>query len=122
MIIGSRQQTNSGSSNGVIYVKDWDGKDAYHSSFFAQRYGITEKQIDTSNSTQLVSRQYVKCNLYVNANIPGQYYVELYFTETPVYQTKGYSMEAKYNVTVVNNKISSLELISQQSVSKKWGW
>lgn len=46
LIIGSRQQTNSGSSDGVIYVKEWDGKDAYHSSFLAQRYGITEKQID----------------------------------------------------------------------------
>lgn len=77
------------------------------------------KQIDTSNSTQLVSKQYLESNLYLNANAPGQYYVELYYTATPVYETKGYTMEAKYNVTVVDNKINSLELISQQSVSKK---
>lgn len=29
-----------------MYVKHWDGKDAYHSSLLAQRYGITAEQID----------------------------------------------------------------------------
>ncbi|MBO0441542.1 CHAP domain-containing protein [Candidatus Enterococcus ikei] len=39
-------QSSSASDNGSVYVKHWDGKDAYHSSLLAQRYGITAKQID----------------------------------------------------------------------------
>lgn len=38
--------SSSASDSGSIYVKHWDGKDAYHSSLLAQRYGITAKQID----------------------------------------------------------------------------
>lgn len=71
------------------------------------------KQIDTSNSTQLVSKQYLESNLYLNANVPGQYYVELYYTETPIYESKGYKIVAKYEITIVDNKINTLELISK---------
>ncbi|MDT2867881.1 hypothetical protein [Lactococcus lactis] len=72
------------------------------------------KQIDTSNSTQLVSKQYLESNLYLNANVPGQYYVELYYSETPIYEQKGYKIEAKYEITLIDNKINSLELISKK--------
>lgn len=34
------------SLDGVFYVEHWDGADAYHSDFLAQRYGITAEQID----------------------------------------------------------------------------
>lgn len=36
----------SSADNGSMYVKHWDGEDAYHSSLLAQRYGITAEQID----------------------------------------------------------------------------
>lgn len=39
-------QSVRASDNGSIYVAHWDGKDAYHSSLLAQRYGITAEQID----------------------------------------------------------------------------
>lgn len=42
----SSQDNTSSDSQGAMYVKHWDGKDAYHSSFLAQRYGITAEQID----------------------------------------------------------------------------
>lgn len=71
------------------------------------------KQIDTSNSTQLVSKQYLESNLYLNANTPGQYYVELYYTETPIYEQKGYKIVAKYEITIIDNKVNTLELISK---------
>ncbi|SFL29088.1 CHAP domain-containing protein [Lactococcus garvieae] len=45
LLLGSTQSQAS-STDGVFYVAHWDGKDAYHSSFLAQRYGITAKQID----------------------------------------------------------------------------
>lgn len=40
-------QSASASDNGSFYVKHWDGKDAYHSSLLAQRYGIKAEQIDS---------------------------------------------------------------------------
>lgn len=45
LFIGGKQSSSS-SDNGSIYVKHWDGKDAYHSSLLAQRYGIKAEQID----------------------------------------------------------------------------
>ena len=40
-------QNSSASDSGEMYVEHWDGKDAYHSSLLAQRYGIKEEQIDS---------------------------------------------------------------------------
>ncbi|MGT9161890.1 CHAP domain-containing protein [Enterococcus faecalis] len=40
-------QNSAASDNGEMYVEHWDGKDAYHSSLLAQRYGIKEEQIDS---------------------------------------------------------------------------
>ncbi|HFE9852530.1 CHAP domain-containing protein [Enterococcus faecalis] len=40
-------QSNPGSDGGTMYVEHWDGKDAYHSSLLAQRYGIKAEQIDS---------------------------------------------------------------------------
>lgn len=47
LLMFSSQSNASTDSDGVIYVKHWDGKDAYHSSLLAQRYGITAEQIDS---------------------------------------------------------------------------
>lgn len=111
--IDSRANTLKESMTDIAYEANYIEQDSNSLKSLLSKYEKT-KQIDTSNSTQLVSRQYLKCNLYLNANIPGQYYVELFFTETPVYQTKGYSMEAKYNITMADAKVSSLDLISQK--------
>jgi hypothetical protein len=46
MLLMFSSGSSSASDNGSVYVKHWDGKDAYHSSLLAQRYGITAKQID----------------------------------------------------------------------------
>ena len=53
-IIGGGNQQESGGNNlaGGTYVKHWlpvsgGSDDAYHSDFLAQRYGITEEQIDS---------------------------------------------------------------------------
>ena len=74
------------------------------------------KQIDTSNSTALVSRQYLNSNIYQNANSQNQYYVDVTYTETPVYQKTGYTMEAKYNLTIEEGQVLGLTLLSQQAV------
>jgi len=39
-------QSSASSDDGVFYVENWDGPDAYNSSLLAQRYGITAEQID----------------------------------------------------------------------------
>lgn len=44
--LSSQNDTSSG-NEGEMYVKHWDGKDAYHSSLLAQRYGIKAEQIDS---------------------------------------------------------------------------
>lgn len=46
LIGNNNNSANSNTNDGVFYVKNWDGNDAYHSSFLAQRYGITVAQID----------------------------------------------------------------------------
>ena len=42
----SNQDESNSSLDGLEYVKHWSGRDAYTSSLLAQRYGITEQQID----------------------------------------------------------------------------
>lgn len=116
--IDNRAKTLKESMTEPAYQTNYIEQDSNELKNLLSKYKKT-KEIDTSNSTQLVSRQYVESNLYLNANVPGQYYVELYYTATPIYETKGYTMEAKYNITVIDNKINSLELISQKSVSEK---
>ncbi|ARE13485.1 hypothetical protein LLUC08_1153 [Lactococcus lactis subsp. lactis] len=116
--ISHRAEDLKKSMTETAYQANYIEQDSDELKSLLSKYEKT-KQIDTSNSTQLVSKHYLESNLYLNANVPGQYYVELYYTAIPVYETKGYTMQAKYNVTVVDNKINSLELISQQSVPKK---
>jgi len=116
--IDNRAKLLKESMTEAAYQANYVAQDSDELKSLLSKYEKT-KQIDTSNSTQLLSKQYLESNLYLNANASGQYYVELYYTATPIYESKGYTMEAKYNVTVVDNKINSLELISQQSVSKK---
>ncbi|MDN3202061.1 CHAP domain-containing protein [Enterococcus faecalis] len=45
LLIGAKNEEDSNS--GSMYVEHWDGKDAYHSSLLAQRYGIKAEQIDS---------------------------------------------------------------------------
>lgn len=96
----------------AAYQANYIEQDSIELKSLLSKYEKT-KQIDTSNSTQLVSKQYLESNLYLNANVPGQYYVELYYTETPIYESKGYKIVAKYEITIVDNKINTLELISK---------
>ncbi|MDT2904812.1 hypothetical protein [Lactococcus lactis] len=96
----------------AAYQANYIEQDSIELKSLLSKYEKT-KQIDTSNSTQLVSKQYLESNLYLNANVPGQYYVEVYYTETPIYESKGYKIVAKYEITIVDNKINTLELISK---------
>lgn len=115
--IDNRAKLLKNSMTEAAYQTNYIEQDSNELKTLLSKYEKT-KQIDTSNSTQLVAKKYLESNLYLNANVSGQYYVELYYTATPIYETKGYTMEAKYNITVIDNKINSLELISQQAVSK----
>lgn len=115
--IDNRAKLLKNSMTEAAYQTNYIEQDSNELKTLLSKYKKT-KQIDTSNSTQLVAKKYLESNLYLNANVSGQYYVELYYTATPIYETKGYTMEAKYNITVIDNKINSLELISQQAVSK----
>lgn len=115
--IDNRAKQLKESMTEAAYQTNYIEQDSNELKTLLSKYEKT-KQIDTSNSTQLVAKKYLESNLYLNANVSGQYYVELYYTATPIYETKGYTMEAKYNITVIDNKINSLELISQQAVSK----
>ena len=115
--IDNRAKLLKNSMTEAAYQTNYIEQDSNELKTLLSKYEKT-KQIDTSNSTQLVAKKYLESNLYLNANVSGQYYVELYYTATPIYETKGYTMEAKYNITVIDNKINSLEFISQQAVSK----
>ena len=99
----------------TAYQNNYISDDAQHLKDFLSNYQKT-KQINTSNSTLLVSRQYSKSNIYLDANKDNQYYVELYYTETPVYQSSGYTIEAKYNISMIDNQVNNISLLNQQSV------
>ncbi|MQQ80504.1 hypothetical protein GFV15_05990 [Lactococcus lactis] len=110
--ISHRAEDLKKSMTEAAYQANYVEQDSDELKSLLSKYEKT-KQIDTSNSTQLVSKQYLESNLYLNANVPGQYYVELYYTETPIYELKGYKIIAKYEITIVDNKINTLELISK---------
>lgn len=110
--ISHRAEDLKKSMTEAAYQANYVEQDSDELKSLLSKYEKT-KQIDTSNSTQLVSKQYLESNLYLNANVPGQYYVELYYTETPIYESKGYKIIAKYEITIVDNKINTLELISK---------
>lgn len=69
-----------------------------------------DKTINTSNSSQLVSRSYIKSKVFQDASNKALYYVELYYTECPIYQEKGYPVVAKINLSVQNSKVDALEV------------
>ncbi|SFL29104.1 hypothetical protein [Lactococcus garvieae] len=76
------------------------------------------KTIDTSNSTQLIEQNYLSSKIYQQQNAaPGSYYVEVTYSERPIYQKEGTSMKARYNVTMEENKVAALNLIDTQPVS-----
>lgn len=110
--ISHRAEDLKKSMTEAAYQANYVEQDSDELKSLLSKYEKT-KQIDTSNSTQLVSKQYLESNLYLNANAPGQYYVELYYTETPIYEPKGYKMVAKYEITIIHNKVNTLELISK---------
>lgn len=69
-----------------------------------------DKTINTSNSSQLVSRSYIKSKVFQDASNKALYYVELYYTECPIYQEKGYPVVAKINLSVQDSKVDALEV------------
>jgi lipopolysaccharide export LptBFGC system permease protein LptF len=76
------------------------------------------KTIDTSNSTQLIESDYISSKIYQQQNAgEGAYYVEVTFTERPIYQKVGTTMVARYNVFVLQGKVDNLSLIDQKPVS-----
>ncbi|RZI47867.1 hypothetical protein [Lactococcus kimchii] len=110
--IDNRAKLLKESMTEAAYQANYIVQDSNELKSLLSKYEKT-KQIDTSNSTQLVARKYLESNLYLNANVSGQYYVELYYSETPIYESKGYKIVAKYEITIVDNKINTLELISK---------
>lgn len=76
------------------------------------------KTIDTSNSTQLIESDYISSKIYQQQNAgEGAYYVEVTFTECPIYQKVATTMVARYNVFVLQGKVDNLSLIDQKPVS-----
>lgn len=74
------------------------------------------KEVDTSNSTALVSRKYVRSNVYQDASKKSMFYTEVYFKEKLIYQKDYYAMVAKYNITMENGKVAKLEFIENHVI------
>ncbi|MDT2923000.1 hypothetical protein P7H94_13960, partial [Lactococcus lactis] len=74
------------------------------------------KQINTSNSTQLVARSYKKGSIYQSSDDKNKYFVEIEYLETPIYQKEGYMVDSKYDVTMDENKVAAINLTESKNI------
>lgn len=74
---------------------------------------LTTKQVDTSSGdVQLVSQKYQSANVTPSAQEPNRFYVELNYDETPVTTKETQSKTQLLWVSVTNNKVSDVEIIT----------
>lgn len=74
---------------------------------------LTTKQVDTSSGdVQLVSQKYQSANVTPSAQEPNRFYVELNYDETPVTTKETQSKTQLLWLSVTNNKVSDVEIIT----------
>lgn len=74
---------------------------------------LTTKQVDTSSGdVQLVSQKYQSANVTPSAQEPNRFYVELNYDETPVTTKETQSKTQLLWVSVTDNKVSDVEIIT----------
>lgn len=74
---------------------------------------VTTKQVDTSTGdVQLVSQKYQSANVTPSAQEPNRFYVELNYDETPVTTKETQSKTQLLWVSVTDNKVSDVEIIT----------
>ena len=74
---------------------------------------LTTKQVDTSSGdVQLVSQKYQSANVTPSAQEPNRFYVELNYDETPVTTKETQSKTQLLWLSVTDNKISDVEIIT----------
>lgn len=74
---------------------------------------LTTKQVDTSSGdVQLVSQKYQSANVTPSAQEPNLFYVELNYDETPVTTKETQSKTQLLWVSVTDNKVSDVEIIT----------
>lgn len=74
---------------------------------------LTTKQVDTSSGdVQLVSQKYQSANVTPSAQEPNRFYVELNYDETPVTTKETQSKTQLLWVSVTENKVSDVEIIT----------
>ncbi|TNU77533.1 hypothetical protein [Lactococcus lactis] len=74
---------------------------------------LTTKQVDTSSGdVQLVSQKYQSANVTPSAQEPNRFYVELNYDETPVTTKEAQSKTQLLWVSVTDNKVSDVEIIT----------
>lgn len=98
------------------YVTNYILQDAQTLSAMVKTYQKT-KEINTSNSTQLVARSYKKGTFYQSSSDKNQYFVEVEYLEIPIYQKEGYLVESKYDVTMDGNKVAAIHLTESKNIA-----
>ncbi|MDT2861054.1 MULTISPECIES: hypothetical protein [Lactococcus] len=97
------------------YASSYIAQDAQTLSAMVKTYKKT-KQINTSNSTQLVARSYKKGSIYQSSDDKNKYFVEIEYLETPIYQKEGYMVDSKYDVTMDENKVAAINLTESKNI------
>ncbi|MCL2113261.1 MAG: hypothetical protein FWH31_04850 [Streptococcaceae bacterium] len=74
---------------------------------------LTTKQVDTSSGeVQLVSQKYQSASVTPSASEPHRFYVELHYDETPVTTKETQSKTQLLWLSVTDNKVSDVEIIT----------
>ena len=74
---------------------------------------LTTKQVDTSSGdVQFVSQKYQSANVTPSAQEPNRFYVELNYDETPVTTKETQSKTQLLWLSVTDNKVSDVEIIT----------
>lgn len=74
---------------------------------------LTTKQVDTSSGdVQLASQKYHSANVTPSASEPHRFYVELSYGETPVTTNESQSKTQLLWLSVTDNKVSDVEIIT----------
>lgn len=76
------------------------------------------KQINTTNSTALVSRSYVSSTIFQDTTEKDRYQLEVTYKEKLIYQKEGYTMSAKYALVMDGDKVANAKLISANQITE----
>lgn len=85
-----------------------------------QKYEKT-KEINTSNSMQLVSSKYLSSQIYQDVKDPSLFYVKVKYEQKAPYQDSAFPMQGDYRVALKNGKITQIKEINSSQRSEQHG-